>query len=110
MKTIVETLAKRGIVCKRLEPLAPKELGSRKRVEIYRGVETDDYYCMVIVARKKSRILRKEAAEYLELHRRLEEKIGAKVKRRYLLLGAPICSKAVDYLKEQGWKILPLEG
>ena len=110
MKTIVETLAKRGIVCKHLEPLAPKELGSRKRVEIYRGVETDDYYCMVIVVRKKSRILRKEAAEYIELHRRLEEKMGAKVKRRYLLLGAPICSKAAAMLEEEGWKIIPMKG
>ncbi|WP_456391943.1 hypothetical protein [Nitratifractor sp.] len=110
MKTIVETLAKRGIVCKRLEPLSPKELGSRKRVEIYRGVERDDYYCMVMVVRKKSRILRKETEEFEELHRRLEAKIEAKIKRRYLLLDAPICSKAAEALKERGWRIFPLEG
>ena len=110
MKSVVELLASKGILCRRFEKVEPKKLESRKRVEIYRGVETDDYYCMVIVARNKSRILRKEASEYIELHRRLEEKMGAKVKRRYLLYDAPLCSKAAAMLEEAGWKLIPIEG
>jgi len=108
MKTIVETLAKKGIVCRRLDRIEPRELGSRKRVEIYRGVMTDDYYCLVLLVKKKSRILRKEAEELMELHRRLEEKTEAKIKRLYLLYDAPLCSKASARLKEKGWNVIPL--
>lgn len=105
MKEIVELLAKRGVVCRRLEPVAPRELGSRKRAEIYLGVDTDDYYCMVILLRKKSRILRKEAEELMELHRRLEERHGGVIRRRYLLYDAPLCSKAAALLREKGWRV-----
>jgi hypothetical protein len=109
MKELVEHLASRGILCRRLERVEPKKLGTRKRVEIYRGIETDDYYCLVIVLRKKSRILRKEAEELEELHCRLEEKMGAKIKRSYLLYGAPLCSKAAAWLRERGWRLFPLD-
>ncbi len=105
MKEIVELLAQRGVLCRRLERVAPRELGSRKRVEIYEGTAPDDYYCMVMVLRKKSRVLQKEARELLDLHRKLEEKIEAKIKRRYLLIDAPLCSKAAALLEEVGWRI-----
>ena len=108
MREVVETLAKRGIVCRRLDRVEPRELGSRKRVEIYTGVGTDAYYCLVIAIRKKSRILGKEAEELMTLHRRFEEKLGAVVKRRYLLFDAPLCSQAKSLLERKGWKIYPL--
>jgi hypothetical protein len=105
MKEIVELLADRGILCRRLERVEPRELGSRKRVEIYEGTATDDYFCMVMVLRKKSRVLQKEARELLDLHRKLEEKKEARIKRRYLLIDAPLCSRAATLLEEAGWKI-----
>jgi hypothetical protein len=108
VKEIVEFLATKGVVCRRFEPVEPKKLGSRKRLEIYRGVGTDDYYCMVLVLRKKSRILRREAEELEELHHRLEEKMEAKIKRLYLLYDAPLCSRAAAWLTERGWRIFPL--
>jgi len=64
----------------------------------------------VMVLRKKSRILRKEAEELEELHRRLEEKMEAKIKRCFLLYEAPLCSKAATWLKERGWRLFVLKG
>ena len=110
MKEIVELLARNGVICRSLERIELRELGSRKRVEIYHGVITDDYYCMASVLRKKSRILRKEAEELMELHRRLEEKREAKIRRLYLLYDAPLCSKARALLEEKGWKVMALKG
>jgi len=109
VKAIVEFLSSKGIVCRRLESVEPRELGSRKRVEIYRGVGVDDYYCMVMVLKKKSRVLQKEARELMELHRRMEERMEAAVKRRYLLIQAPLCSKAKHLLEEEGWRVFRLE-
>ncbi len=110
MKEIVEFLAGEGILCRRFEGVEPKKLGSRKRVEIYRGVDTEGYYCLVIILRKKSRILRKEAEEFEELHRRLETKMEARIKRCFLLYEAPLCSKAAAWLREKGWRIFALGG
>jgi len=108
VKEIVEVLARKGVVCRRLERVEPRELASRKRVEIYHGVMANDYYCMALVLRKKSRILKKDAEEFMELHRRLEERMDANIKRRYLLFDAPLCSQAADRLREKGWRLLPL--
>ena len=108
MKEIVEFLAGRGILCPRFEVVEPRKLESRKRVEIYRGVDREGYYCLVMVLRKKSRILSKEAEELETLHRRLEAKMEARIKRCYLLYDAPLCSKAAAWLREKGWKIFPL--
>ena len=105
MKEIVELLAQRRVLCRRLDRVEPRELGSRKRVEIFEGAAPDDYYCMVMVLRKKSRILQKEARELLALHHKLEEKNGAKIKRCYLVIDAPFCSKAAAVLEGAGWKI-----
>jgi hypothetical protein len=105
MKEIVELLARRRVLCRRLDRVEPRELGSRKRVEIFEGTATDDYYCLVMVLRKKSRVLQKEARELLALHRKLEEKKEAKILRRYLLIDAPLCSKAAALLEEAGWRI-----
>ncbi len=105
MKEIVEFLASKKLVCRRLKAIAPKELGSRKRVEIYLGVALDDYYCTIMVLKKKSRVLRKEAEELEKLHNLLCEKVGAAIKRKYLLIDAPLCSKAAALLEERGWRI-----
>jgi len=105
MKELVGQLAKRGIVCRRLERVEPRELESRKRVQIYFGTETDEYFCCIMVLRKKSRVLRKEADELLALHHRLETKVRAKIKRCYLMIDAPLCSKAALRMEEEGWRI-----
>ncbi len=109
MKEIVEFLAQKKIICRRFETVDPKKLNTRKRLEIYRGVDTKNYYCMVIVLKKKSRILIKEAQELEELHQRLEQKMQVKITRTYLLYDAPLCSKASSWLKERAWKIFELK-
>jgi len=106
MKEIVELLARRGVLCRKLKEIEPRELASRKRIGIYLGVEVDDYYCAVFAVKKKSRILRKEAGEFLELQKRLQERLGARIRRNYLLYDAPLCSKAAAMLEEEGWRLI----
>jgi ribosomal protein S6E (S10) len=38
MKAIVELLSRQDILCKKLTPITPKELGTRKRITLYIGV------------------------------------------------------------------------
>ena len=50
MKEIIEYLQQRRLIFKSFKPIAPKELGSRKKVDIYLGVDLRGYYTIVMVS------------------------------------------------------------
>ena len=109
MKEPVEYLAQRGIVCRSLEAIAPRELGSRKRIGIYYGKDRDENGCVAFVLVKKSRVLQKEANELEELFGQLAARMNGPIGHKYLLIDAPLCSKAAARLEETGWKIFRKE-
>jgi hypothetical protein len=105
MKEIVEYLQHKNIIFKSLKEISPKELGSRKKIELYLGVDLKGYYALVMNVEKKSRILRKEAAELILLHEKLEKYIDSKITKKYILIKAPLCSHAKVMLEEYGWRV-----
>ena len=105
MKEIVEYLQQKELVFKSFKEITPKELGSRKKIGIYLGVDLKSYYGVVMILEKKSRVLQKEAKELMALHETLESYIDAKIKKKYILIKAPLCSKAKALLEENGWKV-----
>jgi len=106
MKNTVERLAGHNIICKKLFPITPKELGTRKKIELYFGVDVDGYYCTVFYLAKKSRVLRKEAGELMELHKRLEKYKDTKIRKKYIWIEAPLCSKAKALMESEGWRFV----
>jgi hypothetical protein len=110
MKEIVEYLQKKNLIFKSLKEISPKELGSRKKIKLYLGVDLKGYYALVMSIEKKSRILRKEVGELMTLHEKLEKYIDSKVTKKFIIIKAPLCSKAKAMLEENGWKVFtPLE-
>ena len=105
MKELVEYLQEKHIIFKSLKSITPKELGSRKKIELYLGVNLKDYYAVVMLVEKKSRVLRKEAEELMLLHEKLEKYIDSTIKKKYMIIKAPLCSKAKAMLEEDGWKV-----
>ena len=105
MKEIVEYLNRKNIIFKSLKEITPKELGSRKKVSLYIGVDLKGYYALVMDLEKKSRVLRKEAEELMLLHEKVELYIDTKVTKKYIVIKAPLCSKAKLLLEERGWKV-----
>ena len=105
MKEIVEYLNSKNIICKSLKEVLPKALGSRKKVQLYVGVNLKGYYCSIMLLEKKSRVLRKEVDELMALHEKLETNQDTKILTRYIRIKAPLCSKALAMLKENGWKV-----
>ena len=95
----------KNIICKSLKEVKPKELGSRKKIQLYIGVNLKGYYCSVMTIEKKSRVLRKEVAELMALHEKLEIHQDTKILTRYIRIKAPLCSHAKAMLEENGWKI-----
>jgi len=105
MKDIVEYLQQKQIIFKSLKNITPKELGSRKKLGIYLGVDLKGYYADMMQLEKKSRVLQKEAEELMALHTKLESYIDSGIKKKYILIKAPLCSKSKALLEENGWKV-----
>jgi len=105
MKTLVEKMGQKNLICKSLETVLAKELGSRKKVALYVGVDLKGYYCLIMKLVKKSRVLRKEAMELMALHEKMEKRKDTKILKKYIWIDAPLCSKAKALLEENGWKV-----
>lgn len=105
MKKIVEYFKEKQLLFKSLVPISPKALGSRKKIEIYLGVDPSHYYHLVLFVEKKSRILRKEAGDLMGFHTKTEVWMDTKIKKKHILIKAPLCSKAKKYMEENGWRV-----
>lgn len=106
MKELVELLAKKRIVFKSLKAILPSQLGSRKKNDIYIGVDLKKNYCCLFVVHKKSRFITKDANEIIELTQKLEIFNESKILCRYILVNAPFCSKAKAFLEENRFRVM----
>ncbi len=105
MKELVEFFKQSGLLFRSLESLEPKAFGIKKRVELFRGLDTQNFFILVVRVAKKSRILQKEVQELEKMAKKIEAKLGHGFKRRFLLIQGPICSKAKKELEEIGWSV-----
>ena len=103
MKEIVDILQEKKLVFKSLKPIEPKKLGSRKKINIYLGVNLKKYYACIIHISKKSPILSKEALELIKFHKKLEILNESKITKKYIYIQAPLCSKAKALFEEEKW-------
>lgn len=109
MKEIVDTLYRNRVILRDLEQInLREELNSRKRIDIYLGKNFQNSSVVVVSISKKSRVLQKEVKEIMDLISKLEFNREIQIKRRYIYLKAPICSKADSILKGKKWKFLNL--
>lgn len=105
MKQIIEFFNDQQIIFNSFEKVEPKELGSRKKIEIYDGLEINKSYHCVFKIDSKSRFIRKNALDLLELFEKLITIKDHNYKFKTLLISSPICSKSKALLTENGWKV-----
>jgi len=107
MKTIVEKLQEKRLIFKSLKHIdIKKEFASRKKIDLYLGVNLKKYYSCIIHISKKSRILKKEAEQLIEFHKKLEKYNESKINKKYIYIEAPLCSKAKALFESEGWRII----
>jgi hypothetical protein len=95
----------KNILFKKLLTIDKKSLQTRKKIDIYLGVDTKGYYNVIISQTKSSRILVNEVIQIDALVQKLESLHQIVIKKRHYLYNGSICSKAVQRLKELGWKV-----
>ena len=106
MKSVLEPLRKQGYLFKRFEPFSLKTVGSRKRLGVYHGIDTQNRYVLIFVVEKKSRVLQKEVCEWFDLKKRIEDHYGYSIRQNIALVRAPLCSKARALLEAEGWRVI----
>ena len=102
---IVDTLRKKGKIYKKMQEIAPKELGIRNKIKIYKATDTHGYFWAMFAVSQKSKLLMKDVKKFEEIYAKLTMYFGHNFKHKLIFLDAPICSKAKDAFKSQGWKI-----
>jgi len=105
MKEIVEFLKDKKYIFKKFHKFDIKKLGSRKKIEIYEGVDLKSYYVVVFEIDQKSRFLTKNANELEILFNKMVKLQQHNYKKKVLLISSPLCSKAKKHLEEFKWKI-----
>ena len=105
MRHVSDYLVRQRLLFERLEPIALSELGSKKRLECYLGVDSTKHYNVIFVNPGKTRILQKDFEQLEALVERLETLKGHRILKRLLFSQAPVCSKAITRYQQEGWKV-----
>ena len=105
MKKLTTYYTNKNILFKQIKQITPKELDSRKKIDIYAGTTSDSKFYAIFIVDSKSRFIRKNADDLMELCEKLASYLGHNFKKKELLIKSPLCSKAKEYLKQNDWSI-----
>ncbi len=105
MKELTKYYLNKDILFKEIKKVSVKDLGSRKKIDIYVGTSVfKDYYAIFIID-AKSRFIRKNAEDLISLCEKLALFEEHNFKKKELLIRSPLCSKAKKFLQENKWSV-----
>ena len=105
MKELTTYYTNKNIIFKEIQKVEPKELGSRKKIDIYFATSIDsEYYCIFKID-AKSRFLRKNADDLMVMADTLATYVEHSFKKKEVIINSPLCSKAKQYLKDNSWNV-----
>ncbi len=102
---VVDSLRQKGKIYKKMQEVAPKELGIRNKIKIYKATDTSGYFWAIFAVSQKSRLLMKDVRKFEEIYAKLTLFCAHNFKYKVIFIDAPLCSKAQAAFKSQGWKI-----
>lgn len=105
MQTLVDSLRSKGKIYKKILEISPKELGIRNKIKIYKATDTSNKFWAIIGVSQKSRVLTKDVAKFEEICMKLSAFCEHDFQYKVIFIDAPLCSKAKEVFKSQGWKI-----
>lgn len=105
MKDLTKYFLNRDILFKEIKEISPKELGSRKKIKIYVATSVTKEFYSIFIIDAKSRFIRKNANDLLELYSKLVDFQEHNFKKKELLINSPLCSKAKKFLEENKWSV-----
>ncbi|MBF7069936.1 hypothetical protein [Aliarcobacter butzleri] len=105
MKKLTTYYTNKNILFKEIKQIFPKEIDSRKKIDIYSATTIDSKFYAIFIVDSKSRFIRKNGQALMELCEKLASYLGHNFKKKELLVSSPLCSKAKEYLKQNDWSV-----
>jgi len=103
MKNLTGFLSDKGYLFSKFTKIEPKQLQSRKKIDIYSATTIKSHYISIFIVNQKSRFLIKHVQDLLQLQQKLISYEDHNFKKNILIISSPICSKALKSLKEYKW-------
>lgn len=85
-----------------LTMIEPKELGLRKKVDIFMDNSHKTAY---IHTAGKSRVLQKDVEVFENIILKLQEHFHTTVNKKHIFIDSPLCSKAKAKFENNNWKV-----
>jgi len=105
MQMVVDSLRKKGKIYKKMQEVLPKELGIRNKIKIFKATDVSGYFWCILAVSQKSRILMKDVHKFEEILSKLTLLFDHNFKHKIIFIDAPLCSKAKEAFKQNGWKV-----
>jgi hypothetical protein len=105
MQMVVDSLRQKGKIYKKMLEIAPKDLGVRNKIKIYKATDITGYFWAIFAVSQKSRLLMKDVHKFEEIYAKLTLFCEHNFKHKIIFIDAPLCSKAEAAFKASGWKI-----
>lgn len=105
MRDICDFFRIKDIIFARMTRIDIKELGSRKKIEIFEAVDMKKEVWAIFVINQNSRFITKNSNELQKLYEDLKRYRNREYKYRLCLISSPICSKAKKSLVDLKWKV-----
>ncbi len=108
MKEVVELFRKHELLFKELTPLDLPKFGIKKRVKLFKGIDLQNRYTLLMLTERKSRFLQKDAISFEEIAKKIEDGLDHAFAKKFLFIKAPLCSKAKEWLQKRGYHVIAL--
>lgn len=82
--------------------IEPKEIGLRKKIDIF---TENSHTTAYIHTAQKARVLQKDVDIFEKVIEKLEEYFTSKVKEKHICIDSPLCSKAKAKFEKNNWKV-----
>ncbi len=105
MKDLTKYYLDKDILFKEIKEVSVKDLGSRKKIEIFTATSVSKEYYSIFIVDAKSRFIRKNANDLIDLAQKLADFKEHNFKKKELLISSPLCSKAKKFLEENKWSV-----
>lgn len=105
MKELTNYYNKKDILFKDIKEIKPKDLNSRKKIKIYVSTSIEKEFYAIFIVDSKSRFIRKNALDLMELLEKLVSYESHNFKKKELLISSPLCSKAKKILQDEKWRV-----
>ncbi|MDO5046324.1 hypothetical protein [Campylobacter sp.] len=93
-----------NIALKDLKEVDLSEFSGKRTLKCVVGVDIKGFYTIVFIRSAKSRFLKKEFEDIVQIYSKIQTKLGINIKKPIIFYTSEICSKTKNLMQELGWK------